>query len=135
MEIGILKIHVYGDPCLRKKSVLVEEVGPSERILIKAMLKTMYENQGIGLAAPQVGINQQIFVADIGEGPIAMINPEVIAKKGKCFMEEGCLSLPGVVVNVKRPQMVQLKYLDESNVCIAINYFNREVKFNSKDEL
>ena len=90
-----LKIRLYGDPCLRKKSISVKSVGPGERMLIKAMLETMYEHKGIGLAAPQVGINEQIIVVDIGEGPFAIINPKVIKKSGSVKLEEGCLSIPG----------------------------------------
>ena len=72
-----LAVRTYGDPCLRKKSALVKSVGPGERFLIKAMLDTMYDHKGIGLAAPQIGINQQIFVVDTGEGPFAVINPKI----------------------------------------------------------
>lgn len=110
-----LKIRVYGDPCLRKKSVSVKKVGPAERMLIQSMIETMHAYKGVGLAAPQVGINEQIFVAYIGEGPIAVINPRITHKKGSEVMEEGCLSIPGVMVNVKRPKEIFVSYLDEHN--------------------
>ena len=106
-----LKIRLYGDACLRKKSVSVKSVGPGERMLIKAMLETMYEHKGIGLAAPQVGINEQILVIDVGDGPFAVINPQIIKRSGSTKMEEGCLSIPGVVVNIKRPQKIIVQYL------------------------
>ena len=111
-----LKIRIYGDPCLRKKSVPVKAVGPGERMLIKAMIETMRDHKGIGLAAPQVGINEQIFVADAGDdqGPIAVINPKIIKKSGSGSLEEGCLSIPGVVLNIKRPSKVTVRYMDES---------------------
>ena len=110
-----LKIRLLGDPCLRKKSVPVKKVGPGERMLIQGMIETMHEYKGVGLAAPQVGINEQIFVADIGEGPIAVINPRITRKKGSQVMEEGCLSIPGVIINVKRPKEIAVTYLDEHN--------------------
>lgn len=110
-----LKIRLYGDPCLRRKSAPVKDVGPAERMLIEAMLKTMYENKGIGLAAPQVGVNQQIFVYDVGDGPEAIINPKIIKKWGAVTMEEGCLSIPGVVVDVRRPEEILLRYLNADN--------------------
>jgi len=110
-----IKIRIYGDSCLREKSVPVKDVGASERILIKVMLETMREANGIGLAAPQVGINQQIFVADIGEGPLAVFNPKILKRKGADFMEEGCLSCPGSVVNVKRAKTIVVRYCDENN--------------------
>jgi len=115
MQPTSLKIRLYGDPCLKKKSNPVKEVGPGERLLIESLLATMYAYKGIGLAAPQVGINQRIFVADTGEGPMAIINPKVLNKKGSQTMEEGCLSIPGVSVNVKRPKVIVVKFTDENN--------------------
>jgi len=115
MELTKLKIRLYGDPCLRRKSKPVKEVGPAERMLIAAMIDTMHAHKGVGLAAPQVGINQRIMVVDIGEGPIAIINPQILKRKGKDLMEEGCLSLPGVLVEVKRAKEIRVQYLDEYN--------------------
>lgn len=115
MKLPQLKIRLYGDPCLRKKSKAVEHVGPGERLLIQAMLDCMYESKGIGLAAPQVGINRQIFVADTGEGPIVVVNPRVIKKQGVAVLEEGCLSIPDVHLNVKRPDVIAVEYIDENN--------------------
>jgi peptide deformylase len=110
-----LKIRIYGDPCLRVKSDSVKDIGPAERMLIEAMLETMYEQKGVGLAAPQVGVNQQIFVADAGEGPMVVINPKIIKKSGSATQEEGCLSIPGVVVNVRRPQKIVVQFQDINN--------------------
>lgn len=110
-----LKVRIYGDPCLRRRSAPVKEVGPAERMLIEAMIETMYEHKGIGLAAPQVGVNQQIFVYDVGDGPEAVINPKIIKKWGSAKMEEGCLSIPGVVVDVRRPEAVLVRYLNRDN--------------------
>ena len=110
-----LQIRLYGDPCLRKKSSPIKDVGPSERLLIRSMIVTMQEAKGVGLAAPQVGLNQRIFVADIGEGPMAFINPRIIKKVGSDVMEEGCLSIPGVTVEVKRAKKVWIRYTDEEN--------------------
>ncbi len=110
-----LKIRIYGDPCLRRTSVDVNEVGPAERILINCMLDTMYRQEGIGLAAPQVGINQNILVGDIGDGPFVMVNPKVLEERGSGMMEEGCLSLPGVNVVISRPIKIVVRFMDESN--------------------
>ena len=117
MMITKLKVRIYGDPCLRKKSAHVKSVGPAERLLIKAMMETMREHKGVGLAAPQVGINEQIFVADIGDGsePIAVINPKIIKRTGFSTMEEGCLSIPGVIIKIKRPEKVRVRYMGENN--------------------
>lgn len=111
-----LTIRLYGDPVLRKKAAPVAAVGSGERMLIKAMWVAMYENKGVGLAAPQVGISQQIFVADPGdgEGPIAIINPKIVKKAGSAKMEEGCLSIPGIQVKVRRPAEILVQYIDEN---------------------
>ncbi len=110
-----LTIRLYGEPVLRKKALPVATVGPSERILIKALWVAMYENKGVGLAAPQVGISQQIFVADAGDGPIAIINPKILKKSGSAKMEEGCLSIPGINLKVRRAQEIIVQYIDENN--------------------
>lgn len=109
-----LTIRLYGDPVLRKKAAPVTHVGAGERLLIKAMLAAMYDSKGVGLAAPQVGISQQIFVADPGDGPIAIINPKIIKKAGNIKIEEGCLSIPGIQVNVSRPEEIWVQYTDEN---------------------
>ena len=122
MTITKLKIRVYGDLCLRRKSAPVKHMGPSERLLIKSMMETMYDHKGIGLAAPQVGINEQIFVTDVGDGPLVFINPHITKKRGSEVMEEGCLSLPGVQVQIKRPQRIFVSYLDPNNSRIEREY-------------
>ena len=122
MSVTKLKIRTFGDPCLRLKSAAVKEVGPAERMLIAALIETMHEHKGIGLAAPQVGINQQIFVADTGDGPVAVINPKVIKKTGSGLLEEGCLSLPGVTVEMRRAQKILVKYIDENNRPVEAAY-------------
>ena len=115
MVFGPLKVRVYGDPCLEAKSKPVKEVGPVERMLIAAMFETMIASKGIGLAAPQVGINEQIFVVDTGKEVFAAINPKIIRGSGSDVMEEGCLSIPRVLVDVKRPKTVWVEFTDQEN--------------------
>jgi len=74
----------------------------------------MYSRKGIGLAAPQVGTLERVIIADIGEGLISMINPEILTGYGEDYIDEGCLSLPDTVVNVKRKQSVFVRYLDKN---------------------
>lgn len=114
MKKAILAVRTIGDPCLREVSKRLEQVGPGERILIQAMLETMYEAKGVGLAAPQVGINKQIMVVDVGDGPLALINPEIIEAQGVCEMEEGCLSVPNAAVNITRAETIRVNFLDEN---------------------
>jgi len=122
MLVPKLKVRIYDDPCLRAKSEPVEEIGPGERMLIQAMLAAMHEHKGIGLAAPQIGINRQIFVADIGDGPIAVINPKILKASGSDVMEEGCLSLPGIHVNVKRAGKISVRYMNEKGRTVEREY-------------
>jgi peptide deformylase len=115
MTVTELKIRYYGDACLTKKSAPIKEVGPGERLLIQSMFHTMRVHKGIGLAAPQVGINKRLFVADIGEGPIAVINPKILTTDDAVTMEEGCLSMPGVSIEIERPKRIVVEYTDEHN--------------------
>jgi len=115
MAFGPLKIRVYGDPCLQIKSKAVKEVGPVERMLIAAMFETMIAYRGVGLAAPQVGINEQIFVVDTGKEVFAAINPKIIKTAGREVMEEGCLSVPLALVEIKRAKTVWVEFIDQDN--------------------
>jgi len=112
---GSLKVRVFGDPCLQQKSKPVKSVGPVERMLIAAMFETMESHKGVGLAAPQVGINEQIFVVDTGKDTFAVINPKILKSSGSEEMEEGCLSIPRVQVNIKRAKIVEVEFTDENN--------------------
>jgi peptide deformylase len=115
MQFGPLKIRFYGDPCLVTKSKAVKAVGPVERMLITAMFETMAAYRGVGLAAPQVGINEQIFVVDTGKEVFAAVNPKIIKAAGSEVMEEGCLSIPRVLVDIKRAKNVWVEFTDEEN--------------------
>jgi peptide deformylase len=115
MSLSTLRVRICGDPCLRKKSVPVKEVGPSERMVMSAMVETMHQSKGVGLAAPQVGINRRFLVLDVGEGPMVIINPEIVKKTGSNVLEEGCLSVPEITIMVTRPEEVTVHYTDENN--------------------
>lgn len=111
--MAIRKIRELGDEVLTKKCKEVTKMTLRTKILIDDMLDTMYEAMGVGLAAPQVGILKRIVVIDIGEGPIVLINPEIVASSGEQTGEEGCLSVPGKSGLVTRPNYVKVKALDE----------------------
>lgn len=115
MKTPKLQIRLYGDPCLREKSQPVKEITAEKRAIIQVMISLMHENKGIGLAAPQVGINERFFVADVGEGPFVFINPAIVEKKDEGVMEEGCLSIPGIQININRPLEIIVKYTDMNN--------------------
>lgn len=111
--MALREIRIEGDPILNKKCRPVKTVTPRQHELIEDMLETMYDANGVGLAAPQVGVLRRIVVIDVGEGPIVMINPEIIEKDGEQTGQEGCLSVPGKAGIVTRPNHVIAKYYDE----------------------
>lgn len=110
----ILEIEIYGSKILREKAIEVEKIDKSILDLISNMIETMEDVRGIGLAAPQVGINKKIFVIDVGDGVIRkIINPKLEYSKNLLSNEEGCLSVPGVFKNVDRFEKVKITYQNE----------------------
>lgn len=110
--MALRNIVTLGDEVLRKKCRPVGEVTERIQTLVDDMIETMHDANGVGLAAPQVGVMRRIFVVDIGEGPIVLINPEIIEMSGEQTGEEGCLSLPGKAGTVTRANYVKIKGLD-----------------------
>ncbi|MCR4755205.1 MAG: peptide deformylase [Lachnospiraceae bacterium] len=112
--MAIRQIRTQGDPVLNKVCKEVKEVTERTKELIGDMFDTMYEANGVGLAAPQVGILKRIAVIDVtGEDPVVLINPKIIETDGEQTGYEGCLSVPGVSGKVTRPNHVKVVYLDE----------------------
>ena len=112
--MAIRTIREMGDDVLTKVCKEVPKMTLRTRILIEDMLDTMYQAAGVGLAAPQVGILKRIVVIDVGEGPIVMINPEILETSGEQTGEEGCLSVPGKAGVVTRPNYVKARALNEN---------------------
>ena len=110
--MALRTIRVQGDSVLTKKSRTVDKMTPRIGELITDMLDTMYDAMGVGLAAPQVGILKRIVVIDVGEGPIVLINPEILETSGEQTGDEGCLSVAGMAGQVTRPNYVNVKALD-----------------------
>ena len=112
--MALRTIRVQGDSVLTKKSRPVDKMTPRIGELITEMLDTMYDAMGVGLAAPQVGILKRIVVIDVGDGPIVLINPEILETDGEQTGDEGCLSVPGMAGQVTRPNYVKVRALDVS---------------------
>ena len=110
--MAIRNIRTDKDEILRKKCRKVDEINDRVKTLVKDMFDTMYASEGVGLAAPQVGILKRIAVIDAGNGPITLINPEIIETDGLELDKEGCLSLPGKQGLVERPKKLKVKALD-----------------------
>ena len=115
--MALRQIRTLGDPVLEKKCREVKEMTPRLRELIDDMLETMYDSQGVGLAAPQVGVLRQIVVIDVGNEdaqPMVLINPKIIEADGEQTGPEGCLSVPGKAGQVTRPNHVKVAALNEN---------------------
>ncbi|MDJ0678214.1 MAG: peptide deformylase [Calothrix sp. MO_167.B42] len=115
-----LQLHYLGDRVLRQNAKRISKIDPEIRQLVREMLQTMYSNDGIGLAAPQVGVHKQLIVVDVepdnpANPPLILINPTIKKfSQEMCQAQEGCLSIPGVYMDVTRPQFVEVSYKDEN---------------------
>ena len=112
--MAIRNIRTLGDEILKKTAKEVTEVTPRIQELIDDMFDTMYEADGVGLAAPQVGIRKRIVVIDCGDQPYVLINPVILETSGEQTGSEGCLSVPGKVGTVTRPNYAKVKAYDEN---------------------
>lgn len=120
--MAIREIREDGDEILRKKSRIVEEVNEKIKQILDDMVETMHKYNGVGLAAPQIGILKRLIVIDLydNKGPIKLVNPEIIKEKGTQEVEEGCLSFPNLYGKIVRPAEVKVKALDENGKEIKI---------------
>jgi len=114
MEKTELRIRKFGEPVLRKKSAPVKKITPEHQEFLSKMARLMYEGEGVGLAAPQAGLNEAMIVVDIGKGLYKLINPKIVKAQGCQTNEEGCLSVPGVCIKIKRAKRIELVALSES---------------------
>ncbi|EEG76714.1 peptide deformylase [Dethiobacter alkaliphilus] len=120
--MAIRIIRTTGDPVLREKAKEVPEITPQVKKLLEDMVETMYDAEGIGLAAPQVGISKRIIVIDVQDetGVLKLINPEIISGEGKETSVEGCLSFPGVAGEVERDESVTVRAQDPDGNTVEI---------------
>ena len=113
-------IRLENDEILRKKCKPVKEITPHVCTLLDDMAETMYAAEGVGLAAPQVGILKRIVTIDVGEGLIELINPKIVASRGAVIGSEGCLSIPGKSGYVERPEYVKVEALDREGKPVTV---------------
>jgi len=121
MDNDNYRIRIYGDPVLREPTSLVTDFGQTLRDFNAKMLSALYDEDGVGLAAPQVGVPDKIAIIDTSFGAregetLTLVNPEIIETGGECTIEEGCLSIPGIWEEVVRPSFVRVKYQDIDGV-------------------
>lgn len=118
--MAVLEIRRYGDPILREKAHSVDNFGPLEKEILDNMVETLEVHEGIGLAAPQVGVDRRLIVVKGEDKVWKLVNPEIIKKKGEGIAEEGCLSLPGIYINVKRASEVVVRAIDTNGEVIVL---------------
>lgn len=115
-----MKIKLLGHPVLRKKAAQIRYITQARRDILSSMARLMYAQQGVGLAAPQVGVSEAMVVLDVGAGLYKLVNPKIIYKSGSQVMEEGCLSIPGVSIKVRRAKKIIVKAEDENAKLVDI---------------
>ena len=118
--MAVRNIRQLGDSILAKKCREIKVITPRLRELINDMKDTMYDANGVGLAAPQVGVLKCVVVIDVGDGPIVLINPRMLESNGEQTGEEGCLSVPGKYGIVTRPMYVKIEAWDENMERIVV---------------
>ena len=118
--MSVLDIRRAGDPVLKEKAKPVAKITKTVRSLLDNMVQTMQEADGVGLAAPQVGVSLRVVVIDVGEGLIELINPEIVASEGCETGTEGCLSIPGMYGDVERFTSVTVQGLDRQGAPITV---------------
>lgn len=121
IKLAIRNIVKHGDPVLKKISRSVLKFDDRLHTLLDDMKDTMYDAEGVGLAAPQVGILRRVCVIDIGEGLIELVNPVIIETEGEQFETEGCLSLPGNYKTTSRPMKVTVRAQDRNGNTFTIS--------------
>jgi peptide deformylase len=110
--VSSASIRIYGDPVLNSRTAEVVDIDGKIASLVDTMIETMYAAPGVGLAANQIGVQRRVFVYDIGDGPITIINPSIVESDGEWTYEEGCLSVPGLSWEITRPNQIHLVGLD-----------------------
>jgi peptide deformylase len=110
--MAVFTIRTFGDPVLRQRAREVEEIDGDLARLVDTMYATMYAAIGIGLAAPQVGVQKRLYTYDVGDGPAVLVNPEIVESSGEWVYDEGCLSVPGLHFEIVRPKLVTVRGLD-----------------------
>lgn len=119
--MSLLDIHVLGSPILRQETERVTTVTPELRRLVDDMFDTMHAAGGIGLAAPQVGRRESLFVAEVDDTRLVVFNPEIVSREGQAKGEEGCLSIPEVFADVERAARVVVRALDVDGKLYEVN--------------
>ena len=127
----ILPVRKYGDPVLRKKALPVEEITEEIKKIAQDMMDTILEENGLGLAAPQVGISRRMIALDAGPErgrPVVVLNPEILRAEGKSIREEGCLSFPGIYGKIERPSEITFRAMNMDGSVLEVELSGLEAR-------
>lgn len=119
-KTSTLQIKIYGEPILRKKASKVNKISKNDISIMEKMVEIMHNSEGVGLAAPQIGISKQIIVVRDDNGVIKLINPVILKKEGEEEAKEGCLSIPDIYVDVKRANQILVEGINEKEKEVTI---------------
>ncbi|MYB04221.1 MAG: peptide deformylase [Acidimicrobiaceae bacterium] len=131
------EIRIIGDPVLRRRAADVDNVDGTLVRIVEDMVETMYSADGIGLAAPQVGVQKRLFVWDMGDGPRTIVNPQIVESDGEWVYDEGCLSVPGLTWEIVRPKEVHIvgRDLDGNEVSVEADELEARLFQHELDHL
>jgi len=130
-------IRIIGDPVLRRRAAEIDDVDSTLVRIVEGMVETMYSADGIGLAAPQVGVQKRLFVWDMGDGPRTIVNPHIVESDGEWAYDEGCLSVPGLTWEIVRPKEVHIvgRDLDGNEVSVEADELEARLFQHELDHL
>lgn len=130
-------IRIIGDPVLRRCAAEIDDVDSTLVRIVEGMVETMYSADGIGLAAPQVGVQKRLFVWDMGDGPRTIVNPHIVESDGEWVYDEGCLSVPGLTWEIVRPKEVHIvgRDLDGNEISVEADELEARLFLHELDHL
>ncbi len=137
MAVAPYDIRIIGDPVLRRRAVDITDIDSTLVRIVEGMVETMYGADGVGLAAPQVGVQKRLFVWDLGEGPRTIVNPQIVESDGEWVYDEGCLSVPGLSWDIVRPKQVHVigRDLDGNEVSVEADEIEARLFLHELDHL
>ena len=130
-------IRIIGDPILRRRAADIDDIDSTLLRIVEGMVETMYSADGVGLAAPQVGVQKRLFVWDLGDGPRTIVNPEIVESDGEWVYDEGCLSVPGLTWEIVRPKQVHVvgRDLDGNEIAVEADEIEARLFLHELDHL
>ena len=137
MMVAPYDIRIIGDPVLRRRAADITDIDSTLVSIVEGMVETMYSADGVGLAAPQIGVQKRLFVWDLGDGPRTIVNPQIVESEGEWVYDEGCLSVPGLSWDIERPKQVHVigRDLDGNEISVEADEIEARLFQHELDHL